>query len=227
MTRKKKRRSSVVEFGNGPTKVRIYSMNRKDGYPEFTLAWKEGGRRRVRSLSDMEEARMVAQQITVRLSNGWTIGDEATKRALELLRHCEQQTMKFGVTLAAAIDEWVSARGVVEGITLSDAVRFYQANRTDLLAVRTTAQVAAEFVKSRATSGVSAAYVSGCRLGLKGLGPVSRNGHRRNIVTCSDLRNAKGISTRIGKPPPSGRRHSWNRKRKLQSSRPMKSQAYW
>ena len=218
MTRKKKRRSSVVEFGNGPTKVRIYTMNRKDGYPEFTLAWKEGGRRRVRSLSDMEEARMVAQQITVRLTNGWTIGDEATKRDLELLRHCEQQTMKFGVTLAAAIDEWVSARGVVEGITLSDAVRFYQANRTDLLAVRTTAQVAADFVKSRATSGVSAAYVSGCRLGLKrftdklacnigdvttadinkylaglkGLGPVSRNGHRRNIVTMFGFAKRQG-----------------------------------
>ena len=59
MTRKKKRRRSVVEFGNGPTKVRIYTMNRKDGYPEFTLAWKEGGRRRVRSLSDMEEARKI------------------------------------------------------------------------------------------------------------------------------------------------------------------------
>jgi hypothetical protein len=90
----------------------------------------------------MEEARMVAQQITVRLTHGWTIEDEATKRDLELLRHCAPQTMKFGVPLATAIDEWVSARGVCEGITLSDAVRFYQANRTDRLAVKTTAQVA-------------------------------------------------------------------------------------
>jgi len=63
MTRKKKRRSSVVEIGNGPARVRIYTMNRKDGYPEFTLSWKEGGLRRTRSFGDMDEARMVAQQI--------------------------------------------------------------------------------------------------------------------------------------------------------------------
>lgn len=31
MTRKKKRCISAVEFGNGLTKVRIYTMNRKDG----------------------------------------------------------------------------------------------------------------------------------------------------------------------------------------------------
>ena len=45
MTRKSKRRSSVVEIGTGPARVRIYTINRKDGYTEFTLAWKEGGRR--------------------------------------------------------------------------------------------------------------------------------------------------------------------------------------
>ena len=84
MTRKRKRRSSVVEIGNGPARVRIYTMNRKDGYNEFTLSWKDSGRRKVRSFSCMDEARMVAQQTTVRLTNGLTngltTGDEATKR---------------------------------------------------------------------------------------------------------------------------------------------------
>ena len=55
MTRKRKRRSSVVEIGNGPARVKIYTMNRRDGYPEFTLAWKEAGRRRTRSFASMEE----------------------------------------------------------------------------------------------------------------------------------------------------------------------------
>lgn len=32
MTRKRKRRSSVVEIGTGPAKVRLYTINRKDGY---------------------------------------------------------------------------------------------------------------------------------------------------------------------------------------------------
>ena len=95
MTRKKKRRSSVVEIGNGPARVRIYTMNRKDGYPEFTLSWKEGGRRRTRSFGDMDEARMVAQQITVKITNGWQIGSEATKRDLELLWYCERLAARF------------------------------------------------------------------------------------------------------------------------------------
>ena len=68
MTRKKKRRSSVVEIGNGPASVHIYTMNRKDGYPLFTLAWNEGGKRRRRSFSCMDEARMVAQQITIKIA---------------------------------------------------------------------------------------------------------------------------------------------------------------
>jgi integrase len=166
----------------------------------------------------MDEARMVAQQITVKIANGWVIGSEATKRDLELLWHCERQAAGFGVTLAAAIDEWVSARSVVKGIPLSDAVRFYQANRIDLNGARSLTQVADEFVKSRAASGVSAAYVSGCQdtlrrfcekvkgnigdvktadinnylAGMKGLGPVTRNCHRRNIVTMFSFAKKQG-----------------------------------
>ena len=209
MTRKRKRRSSVVEIGNGPARVRIYTMNRKDGYPEFTLSWKEGGRRKVRSFSCMDEARMIAQQITVKITNGWQIGSEATKRDLEVLWHCERQAAQFGVTLAAAIDEWVSARTAVVGITLSDAVRFYQANRSDLFPTRSNVQAAAEFSLSLKRKGVSAIYVRSATAslkrftdavsgniadvtvadinrflhGLKKLGPVSKNGIRRNIVT--------------------------------------------
>lgn len=48
MTRKRKRRSSVVGIGTGPAKVRIHTINRKAGYGPFTLAWKEGGRRKTR-----------------------------------------------------------------------------------------------------------------------------------------------------------------------------------
>ena len=90
MTRKRKRRSGIVEIGNGPARVKIYTMSRKDGYPEFTLSWKEAGKRKIRSFASMEEARMIAQQTSVRLTNGWTAGDEVTRRDIDLLRHCEQ-----------------------------------------------------------------------------------------------------------------------------------------
>ncbi len=66
MSPKKKRRNSIVEIGTDPAKVTIYTLNRKDGFSEFTLAWKECGSRKRRSLACMDEARLVAQQITVR-----------------------------------------------------------------------------------------------------------------------------------------------------------------
>ena len=93
MTRKRKR-SSVVEIGTGPARVKIYTVNRSNGYPMFSLYWKEGGKRKVRHLACMEKARLIAQQTTVRLSNGWSASDEVTKRELELLRHYEKERPK-------------------------------------------------------------------------------------------------------------------------------------
>ncbi len=111
MTRKRKRRSSVVEIGNGPAKIKIYTMNRRDGYPEFTLSWKEAGRRKTRSFSSMDEARMIAQQISVRLANGWTAADEATRRDIDLTRsltrdqRCVEEMFRRAVFNVVAPDD--------------------------------------------------------------------------------------------------------------------------
>ena len=218
MTRKRKRRSAIVEIGTGPAKVRIYTINRKDGYDQFTLAWKEAGRRKTRCFSCIDEAKMIAQQVTVRLINGGTDTDEATRRDIDLLRYCERTAKEHGVTLAAAIDEWASARKTAGEIPLSDAVRFYAANRADLVAIRTTAQVASEFIASRQSSGVSDTYVKSCGYNLKRftdrikgnitdistadinrflgnlgkLGPVSRNTIRRNLITMFSFAKKQG-----------------------------------
>jgi integrase len=218
MTQKRKRRSSIVEIGSGPSRVKIYTINRSNGYPMFSLYWKEGGRRRCRHLACMEEARIIAQQISVRLANGFETGNEATRRNLELLRHCENLAGEFGVTLTAAMDEWASARRTAGEIPIADAVRFYAANRADLVAIRTTVQVANEFIASRETTGVSDAYVRGLRynlqkfteripgkitevtvtdinqflINLKNLGPVTRNAIRRNLVTMFGFAKKQG-----------------------------------
>jgi integrase len=218
MTQKRKRRSAIVEIGTGPTKVRIYTINRKDGYDQFTLAWKEGGSRRTRCFSCMDEAKMVGQQVTVRLINGHTDTCEATRRDLDILRHCERTATEFGVTLAAAIEEWASARRTAGNVPLSDTVRFYAANRADLFPTRGNVQVAAEFVVSLKRKGVSDIYVRNATAslkrftdavagniadvtvaditrfldGLKKLGPVSKNGIRRNIVTMFGFAKKQG-----------------------------------
>ena len=45
MTQKRKR-SSVVEIGTDPARVKIYTVNRKDGYSMFSLYWREGSQRK-------------------------------------------------------------------------------------------------------------------------------------------------------------------------------------
>ena len=87
----------------------------------------------MRCFACLDEAQMVAQQISVRLTNGWSLGDEVTRRDIEILRHCEGLARPFGVALVAAVEEWASARKTAGPIPLADAVRFYQVNRTDLL----------------------------------------------------------------------------------------------
>lgn len=56
------------------------------------------------------EARLVAQQINVHLINVQTIGNEVTRRDLELLRYCEQLADKFGISMTVAMEEWAYAR---------------------------------------------------------------------------------------------------------------------
>jgi integrase len=216
--KKRKKARGTVIIGRGAATVRIYPITRKDGYLQNTICWKEGGRRRTRSFACMDEAKMVAQQISVRLVNGWSLGDEVTRRDIEILRHCENIVRPFGVELVAAVEEWVSARKTAGKIPLADAVRFYQTNRTDLLPPKLVAEVAEEFVDSLRNRGVSAAYVSGANLhvtafaaklggeigeltvadinryltGLTHLGPVSRNTIRRNIITMFSFAKRQG-----------------------------------
>lgn len=218
MTSKKKRRNSIVEIGTGPAKVTIYTNNRKDGFDEFTLSWKEGGRRKRRSLACMDEARLVAQQVTVRLSNGWIVGDEASKRDLELLGHCEGVARQFGVSLSAAMEEWANAKKAAGTISISDAVRHHMANRADLVAVKTIKEVSEEFVESRRISGASKIYVRNCKAntkkfqkkfggniadvtaadinrflaGLDTLGAISKNTTRRCLVTMFGFAQRQG-----------------------------------
>jgi integrase len=166
----------------------------------------------------MDEAKMIAQQVTVRLINGFTDTCEATRRDLDILRHCERTATEFGMTLAAAIEEWASARRTAGNVLLSDAVRFYAANRADLYPTRSNVQAAAEFSVSLKRKGVSAIYVRNATAslkrftdavsgniadvtvadinrfldGLKKLGPVSKNGIRRNIVTMFGFAKKQG-----------------------------------
>ena len=71
------------------------------------------------------------------------------------------------MTLAAAIEEWASARRNAGNFPLSDAVRFYGANRADLFPTRSTVQAAAEFSVPLERKGVSDIYVRNATASLR------------------------------------------------------------
>ena len=208
-TKNRRQPKGTVIIGKGAATVRIYPFIRKNGYKQNNVCWHEGGRRRTRCFADFSEAELIAQQISVRLANRLATGKEATHRDIEILQYCEELVRPFGVALVAAVEEWATARRSAPTVALSEAVRFYATNGPDRFPVRTTAQVADEFVASLESRGVSSIYVSSARshlakftakvsgkiaevtvadinqflTGLKHLSPVSKNGIRRNIVT--------------------------------------------
>ena len=208
-TKSRRQPKGTVIIGKGAASVKIYPFTRKNGYKQNNICWYEGGRRRTRCFSDFAEAELIAQQVSVRLSNKQATGREATHRDIEILQHCEELVRPFGVALVAAVEEWAAVRKSAPDISLSDAVRFYATNGPDRFPNRSTTQVANEFVTSLERKGVSDSYVSCARghlekfaakvtgrisevtvadingylSGLKHLSPVSKNGIRRNIVT--------------------------------------------
>ena len=205
-------------MGSGPALVRIYTINRSNGYSQFTLAWKEAGRRRTRSFSDLNEAKLVGRQLVVRLTNIAEGGGEVSLRDVEMFQHCEAKTKEQGMTLSAAVDEWLAARSILRDASLIEAIRFFESNRRDFLPVKNLTEVADEFVRSRAASGMSLAYVKSARqvtgkfveafqlpIGeitvqeidryfrdLKGVSPTTKNSRRRIIVTMFSFARKQG-----------------------------------
>jgi hypothetical protein len=49
--KKRRKAKGTVIIGRGAATVRIYPITRKNGYPQNTVCWKEGGRRRMRSFA--------------------------------------------------------------------------------------------------------------------------------------------------------------------------------
>mgnify|MGYP002621925288 CR=1 FL=1 len=214
----KKKRNKIIELGSGPSLVRIYTINRSDGYPQHTVAWKEGGRRKTRVFANLDEARLIARQQVVRLTNIVEGAGEVSLRDVEIFQHCEAKAREQGVSLTAAVDEWMAARKILNKADLIEAVRFFEANRRDFLPVKSVAEVADEFVRSRAASGMSRAYVKTAEHttkkfvevfpvpigeitvqqidkylgGLKGVAPTTKNSRRRIIVTMFSFAKKQG-----------------------------------
>ena len=154
----KKKRASVITVGQDKSEIKIYCLRRPDGYTFRQCCWYELGRRQVKAFTDLNAAKLFAQQKSIALANGLTGIATASHRDVEILRSCEQHASRFGTTLAAAIEEWTAAREAAGNASLLEAVRFYASHHADLPR-RTVEDLMPDFISAKKAAEFSAVYI--------------------------------------------------------------------
>lgn len=205
--RNKKR--SVITVGRDGSEIKIYTLRTAGGYQSYQCAWYDEGRRQTKTFGKLEDAKFFAQQKSVALDNGLPEINQATLRDVEIFKACEHRVSRFGLTIPAAIDEWLSAREVLGGSSsLTEAVQFFKRHHAGITPVRVE-EALDRFFEAKRAANVSAIYLKVFRcqvrqfreqfgaiqladittpdidryLRLQTCGPVTKNNMRRNIVT--------------------------------------------
>ncbi|MGF1529802.1 MAG: hypothetical protein ACFCU4_00390 [Puniceicoccaceae bacterium] len=78
MPKKLSRRGGVAILGTAEATVRIYTVQRSNGYPQFRVAWHEAGERKIKAFANKDAAHLFAQQTVVQLQNGAATSEAAT-----------------------------------------------------------------------------------------------------------------------------------------------------
>lgn len=162
----KKKRASIITVGHDKSEIKIYCLHRSSGYTFRQCCWYEMGRRQTKAFSDINAAKLFAQQKSIALANGLSGLAAASHRDVEILQSCQQRASRFGITLPAAVEEWTSARELIKSGSLMDAVRFYASHHADCPR-RTVSELTPEFIEAKKSANFSQVYLStlGHRIG--------------------------------------------------------------
>ncbi len=160
-----KKRVSIITVGQDKSEIKIYCLRRADGYTFRQCCWYEMGRRQVKAFTDLNAAKLFAQQKSVALANGLAGIATASHRDVEVLRTCEQRASRFGTTLPAAIEEWTAARDAIGSGSIMEAVRFYVLHHANLPR-RTVSDLIPEFVEAKRVADYSKVHLSTIRYRL-------------------------------------------------------------
>ena len=151
----------VIRRGN--VAVKIYTGKNRVGdtaYAQHTLVYYSGGQRVKRNFASLDEAKREAEIVAVKLANGeneilkLTSTDRAIYiEAVELLR-------PLNLALNTAAKEYVrAAQQLPQGVTLREAVDFYNRRNPASLPQRTVRQVVDELIDQKAKGGCGDAYL--------------------------------------------------------------------
>lgn len=151
------RRNTIIVIGGGDARIKIYTLRRKNGVPSFQCAWYELRRRQTKTFSKLEAAKLFAQQIHCMCRREAPDPSPVTYREFEVMRECEARAKRFGLSIVSAFEEWSYAKATVQGGSIPDAVRYYNAHHLGL-PNKSFAAVADECVEAKEASGISLEY---------------------------------------------------------------------
>ena len=204
----KQKKRSVISVGREGSEIKIYTLRTGSGYESYQCAWHDAGRRQTKTFGQMDAAKLFAQQKCVALANGLPEITSATLRDIEVFKSCETRVARVGLTVPAAIDEWLSARETLGPISLSEAVQFFMRHRAGITPIR-LGDLVPLFLEAKQAANVSNIYLKVYRcqiqhfqkqfaatqiseittpdidrfLRMQTCSPVTKNNIRRNIVT--------------------------------------------
>jgi integrase len=148
----------------GSVLVKIYP-GKSRGYPFYTVAYYIGRVRKRETFADLEKARLRAHQVAVDTAKGRIPSLELTNsdresylRALSLLR-------PSGIPLSSAVEEFITARSLLDGESLVAAVKEHLQRRRNIPA-RSVSSIVDELLAAKQDDGLSRRYVYALRSDL-------------------------------------------------------------
>lgn len=204
----KTKKRSVITVGREGSEIKIYTLRIASGYESYQCAWYDGGRRQTKTFGQIDAAKLFAQQKSVALANGLPEITQATLRDIEVFKSCETRVSRLGLTVPAAIDEWLSARETLGSLSLSEAVQFFMRHRAGITPI-CIGELVPLFLEAKEAANVSKIYLKVYRCQIQHFqkqfgamqlsaittpdidrflrsqtcSPVTKNNIRRNIVT--------------------------------------------
>ena len=106
--------------------VTIYRNRKKTGHTAYLVAYRQGGKRRMESLSEFEEAKARAQALAEDLAGGLIAATQLKSEDKIALVRATEALNNAGITLSVdtAIGEYVAAREILQGrASLAEACR--------------------------------------------------------------------------------------------------------
>lgn len=214
----------VTVKGNTVTIYWTPSVKNGKEYPGWSLSWTESGKRKRRSVANLDKARVIARSIAGQLSDGTGHAHALTPAevadyhgSIRILRQAP------GVQLSTAASTFAQAWAILpDAGDILTAVRQYRDNlkKQDVTPI-TVAALVADFIATKEKQGVSKRYISGCKnvgkrlsetfrcnvsgitsADLQGhldrlkLGATSRSNHKRVIITLWRHASRKGYLPR-------------------------------